>query len=593
MSSFDPTTDYASKVVKGEIIAGRFVRAACQRHLNDLKEGHKRGLHFDVDQAGRALRFFPAMFTVTAGEKVGQPFHLLDWMTFVVGSLFGWRNKDGSRRFRHAWVETGKGQAKSPLMGAIGVYMIGFCGVKRAEAYAIATDKDQAKVLFSDAVALCRAEIPGKDGETLESRGTVIIRGVGDNAWKIEVPEMEAKFLPVATGDTISGPKPIAVFGDEIHEMKTGKAVDLWKAAIDKMSGDPLLMLGTNTPAADQTFATERSLFYQRVAEGVIPDDSAFAYIARVDESDDPFKDESCWVKALPALGITYPIDNVRRRVETAKHIASERLATERLYFGKPVGSSGFWLPDEKAWRKCLGPVFDEEVKAFPCFLSLDLSRKNDLTALSACWRAPDDRLTLKTWYWTTRGGLARREAQDGIPYTAFEADKYVTILDSETIDYTFVAQQVATLRAEFSVDSLTVDPAYISEFIKASAEVGLPVWRYMGPKEPAGSGLKIVTHAQGTKIAFEDRQLCMPHSISRMTDKILKGEVLIEENKLTDVCASNVVLLADGIGNQMFDKSKSRGRIDGMVSMAMAVGASKSDKKAKGSYMARGVRVA
>ncbi|WP_337183847.1 terminase TerL endonuclease subunit [Shinella sp.] len=589
----DPTTEYASKVITGEIIAGRFVRAACKRHLDDLKHGHKRGLFFDVDQAARAIRFFPAMFTVTAGEKVGEPFYLLEWMTFVVGSLFGWRNADASRRFRHAWIETGKGQAKSPLMGAIGVYMIGFCGVKRAEAYAIANDLDQAKVLFSDAVALCRAPIPGKDGATLLTEKRVLIRGTSDNAWKIEFPASESKFLPMASSDTISGPKPIAVFGDEIHEMKTDKAIQLWKAAIDKMPGDPLMMLGTNTPAADQAVATNLSQFYQRVAEGVIADDSAFSYIARVDEDDDPFNDETCWVKALPALGITYPIDNVRRRVETAKHIASERLATERLYFGKPVGSSGFWLPDEQAWRACLGPVFTEEVKEFPCFLSLDLSRKNDLTALSACWRAPGDKLTLKTWYWTTSGGLARREAQDGIPYTSFAADKYVTILESETIDYTFVAQQVAVLRAEFKIDSLTVDPAYISEFIKAAAEVGLPVWRYMGPKEPAGSGLKIVTHAQGTKIAFEDRQLCMPHSISRMTDKILKGEVLIEENKLTDVCASNVVLISDGIGNQMFDKNKSRGRIDGMVSKAMAVGASKSDKKAKGSYMARGVRVA
>jgi len=589
----DPTTAYASKVVQGEIVAGRFVRAACKRHLDDLKNGHKRGLRFDVDQAGRALRFFPAMFTVTAGEKVGQPFHLLDWMMFVVGSLFGWRDASGTRRFRHAWIETGKGQAKSPLMGAIGLYMIGFCGVKRAEAYAIANDLDQAKVLFSDAVALCRAEIPGKDGDTLESRRTVIIRGVGDNAWKIEVPAMEAKFLPMASGDTISGPKPIAVFGDEIHEMKTDKAIQLWKAAIDKMPGDPLMVLGTNTPAVDQVVATDLSQFYQRVAEGVINDDSAFSYIARVDETDDPFNDETCWIKALPALGITYPIDNVRRRVETAKHIASERLATERLYFGKPVGSSGFWLPDEQAWRACLGPVDEKNYRKTPCFLALDLSQKNDLTALSACWRAEDDTLTTKTWYWTTRKGLARREAEDRIPYAAYEADKYLTICESETIDYTFIAGQVAKLKADHMVDSLTVDPAYVSSFITACEDISLPVWRYMGPKEKAGSGLKIVTHAQGTKIAFEDRQLCMPHSISRMTDKILKGEILIDDNKLTDVCASNVVLKADGIGNQMFDKSRSRGRIDGMVSKAMAVGASKSDKKTKGSYMSRGVRVA
>lgn len=182
--------------------------------------------------------------------------------------------------------------------------------------------------------------------------------------------------------------KPIAVFGDEIHETRTDKAIQLWKAAIDKMPGDPLKMLGTNTPAVDQAVATDLSEFYQRVAEGLIEDDSAFAYIARVDETDDPFADESCWVKALPALGVTYPIENVRRRVETAKHIASERLATERLYFGKPVGSSGFWLEDEAAWRAVQGKVLEDDYRSIPCYLALDLSKKNDLTALSACWRA-------------------------------------------------------------------------------------------------------------------------------------------------------------------------------------------------------------
>ena len=586
----DPTTAYASKVVSGEIIAGRFVRASCKRHLEDLKNGPKRGLRFDEDEAARAFRFFPAMFTVTAGAKAGQPFHLLEWMTFVVGSLFGWRNEDGTRRFRHAWIETGKGQAKSPLMGAIGVYMIGFCGVPRAEAYAIANDRDQAKVLFSDAVALCRAEIPGKDGATLESIGKVIIRGVGDNAWKIEVPDSGSKFLPVASGDSISGPKPIAVFGDEIHEMRTDKAIQLWKAAIDKMPGDPLMILGTNTPAVDQAVATDLSEFYQRVAEGLIEDDSAFSYIARVDETDDPFKDESCWVKALPALGVTYPIENVRRRVETAKHISSERLATERLYFGKPVGSSGFWLEDEAAWRAVQAPVAEENLADLQCFLALDLSKKNDLTSLSACWRDNDDQLTAKNWYWTTRGGLERREAEDRTPYTAYADQDFITICDGEVIDYTFVAQRVSEIVAKQKVDSLTVDPAYVSDFIAACDQIGLQVWRYMGPKEPAGVGLKIVTHAQGTRIAFEDRQLCMPHSISRLTDKILNRQITIDANKMTDVCASNAILIADGVGNQAFDKRRSRGRIDGMVSMAMAVGASKSERKGKRSYMESGV---
>ena len=88
----------------------------------------------------------------------------------------------------------------------------------------------------------------------------------------------------------------------------------------------------------------------------------------------------------------------------------------------------------------------------------------------------------------------------------------------------------------------------------------------------------------------FNDRQLCMPHSITRLTDKVLKGEITIAANKMTDVCAANAVLIMDGMGNKAFDKQRQRGRIDGMVSMAMAVGASADVKPARRSYMSAGV---
>ena len=130
----------------------------------------------------------PAMLTISEGAKQGKPFHLLDWHTFVVGSLFGWRRTSGRMRFRSAWLETGKGQAKSPLMAAIGLYLTGFYGIRRAKAFAIGQDRATANVLFKDAVAMCRGPIPPAPGEevdeadTLVERGIAVLRGERDNA---------------------------------------------------------------------------------------------------------------------------------------------------------------------------------------------------------------------------------------------------------------------------------------------------------------------------------------------------------------------------------------------------------------------------
>jgi phage terminase large subunit-like protein len=578
-SKIDRTTDYARRVVDGKIVAGEFVRLACQRHLRDLKEGPKRGLRWDVVEADRAIDFFPAVLSITEGAKVGLPFELLPWHLFVVGSIYGWKDKNGLRRFRSVWLETGKGQAKSPLMGGLGLYEILGRKKQRAEVYAIGEDRKTSNVLFRDAAAMCRAPIPGKGEETLVGSGKVIVRGFGDNAWKIEHPKSQSKFEPLANSDAVSGPKPVLVLADEIHEMKTGKAIEIWRAAINKMSGDPMMVLGTNTPSVDQQVGSGYSEYFQKVMRGEFTDDTAFAYIARVDKDDDPFNDESCWIKSLPALGITYPVENIRKAVDTSRNMISTALTTKRLYFGIPVGTAGFWIAED-AWTKIQGHVDENEMLGRRLHLSLDLSQKNDLTALSGCWEG--DKLNVKTWYWTCSERLADRSTKDKIPYRELAEGGFITITDSPIIDYSFVAEQVRSLCVAHEVVQLCVDPSFIGDFIKACNDIGFDVWRYEGPDKPEGVGLKIISHAQGLRVLFEGKQLCMPVSIRHLEDHILKDTITVDASRMTDICASNTVIQADAQKNKMFEKNKSRGRIDGMVTIAMAVGSATSEIEAK-----------
>jgi phage terminase large subunit-like protein len=584
-SQNDPTTRWASDVVSGRILAGELVKHAAERHLRDLVDGKARGLHWRPERAARALGFFPAVLSITAGAKQGEPFHPLPWHGFTVGSLFGWVKDSGRLRFRNAWLETGKGQAKSPLMAAIGLYMTGYHGIARSEVYAIGQDKATANVLFKDAVAMCRANIPGTpedETDTLESRGEVVIRGEGDNAWKIEHRDSSSKFQSLANGEAISGPRPAAVLADEIHEMKSGDPIETWQRAIAKMPGDAFMLLGTNTPATTQLVGHGYSEFYQRVVKGEVDDDEAFAFIARVDKADREtiFENEAAWGKALPALDVTFPRENIRGEVNRAKSLISTAMSVKRLYFGIPTGSVDFWIAEE-AWSAVLGAVDPADFKGCPCWLSLDLSQKNDLTALTAIW-LKDGKLYAKTWYWTTRDGMPERIARDGAPYDQWEAKGFIEVVPGAVIDKTFAAAKVAELAAEHDVQFLAFDPAGIGDFIAACDEIGFPVWKWLGPKEPEGSGLKLVSHAQGTRIVFEDRQLCMPRSVERLEDRILSNGVVIDDSPVTYWCAGNALLIADGQKNRAFDKKRSRGRIDGLVTIAMGVGAATMNERAE-----------
>lgn len=579
----DPTTAYALATARGRrpdgSLAGEIEIAACKRHLRDLDTAAERGLRWEPDRAEHALAFPPAMLTITEGAKEGQPFDLLPWHGFCVGSLFGWRKTSGRMRFRTAWLETGKGQAKSPLMAAIGLYMAGFYGVKRAKAFAIGQDRNTANVLFKDAVAMCRAPIPGAEPDeipdTLVDLGQVVIRGEGDNAWKIEFPANDGLFQALANGEAISGPKPIVVLADEIHEFKNNTSIEVWKQAIAKMPGDALMILGTNTPSTSQIVGTDYSEYFQKVAKGEIEDDEAFAFVARVDKSDrqDVFDSPDVWTKSLPALGITFPRENIDGMVRTAKSLLSTALSTKRLYFGIPVGATEFWIAEE-AWAAAQGKVDENRLKGCKCWLSLDLSQKNDLTALSVCWIDAKGHLWVKTFYWTTKAGLADRSRKDQAPYDQWVEAGHLTAVPGATIDKTFVAEKVKEICSENDVEFLAFDAAGMADFIAACETVGFPVWRWKGPDDHSGSGLKLVSHAQGTRRMFEDRQLVMPTSIERLEDRILEGRVTIDASPVTYSCAANAHIVTDGQKNRAFDKNRSRGRIDGIVTIAMAVGA-------------------
>lgn len=589
----DPTTAWAQDVVDGHVVAGQFMRLACERHLRDIRDGERRGIYWRPDddrpgQCAHALRFFPSVLSVTAGAMVGKPFELHGYLTFVIGSLFGWRRADGLMRFRTAWLETGKGMVKSPTLAAVGIYLMGYCGIERSECYAIAKDRKQANVLFQDAVKMCQAQIPGKEeGDTLESLEEVVIRGTGEISWLIEHPGSRSKFLALAGDEKVNGPRPSFVAADEIHEWKSDGPIRTWKQALVKMPGNALLFLATNTPAEDQPVGTEYSEQHQAILRGEIEDDTAFAFIARTDPADKPMEDERCWSKSMPLLGLTFPPENVRAAVASAKHSMAASMDVKRLYFGVPVGVAEYWI-DLDAWQSVQGRLEPVNLRRRKLWLSLDLSKKNDLTALGIGWRDDDAKLCATVRYWKPREKLADAAKADHAQYVEWSQPQqdggppHLNAVPGRTIEYDFVAQEVKRLYTDHDVELMAVDPAFLSDFLAACERVGLDVWVW-SPDVEIGTGLKIVIHGQGTRGMNSDKMLWMPRSLGQLEDMILNGQIIIDENPVTKYCSGNAAIKPDAQGNRFFVKKRQRGRIDGLVVLAMLSGAAEMEAATEG----------
>lgn len=288
-SSVDPATQYALDVTTGKILAGPDIRNACARHLRDLENGPARGLTWDIESAQRGIDFFAKVLKLNGGEHEGKPFILLPWQCFIVGSIFGWKASDGYRRFRMVYVESGKGSGKSPLAGGVGLYCLVADKEPRAEVYAAATKKDQAMILFRDAVAMVD-QSPALSQRIHKSGGT-------GKEWNLAFVQTGSFFRPISSDDGQSGPRPHCALIDEVHEHKSNQVVEMMRAGT-KGRRQALMFLITNSGHDKTSVCFEYHEYGRKVASGDLEDDSFFSFICSLDEGDDPFKDESCWGNA-------------------------------------------------------------------------------------------------------------------------------------------------------------------------------------------------------------------------------------------------------------------------------------------------------
>lgn len=583
----DPVTEWAHAVVDGKVVAGPHIRNACRRHLKDLEHGHKRGLTWDLDAALKAINFFPDVLRLNGGQFEDKPFHLHPSQAFKTGSLFGWKRADGTRRYRRAYIEEGKGNGKSPWAAGTGMYCLLADGEARAEIYAAGKDKDQAMVLFRDAVAMC------DQSPAIAARLT---KSGGNPVWNLADLKTASFFRPIA-GDVRSGPRPYVALCDELHEHPSRQAIEMLERGF-KFRRQPLLIMITNSGSDRNTVCYEEHVTAIKAAAGtrtpdsdstfvyddedVVTFDDMFSFVCSLDNNDDPLKDPLCWPKANPLLDVTITRKYLADVVRQAKAIPGSMNGILRLHFCMWTDADESWM-SRAALEEVLADFDPETLHAGKdIYCGLDLSAAQDLTARGNMVETglnDDGKMTYDAWVeaWTPEDTLAERALRDKAPYDVWVDQEWLNAIPGKAIRLDFIAADLATLNSEFNIKVLAYDRYGYRKLSEELDAIGLKLNEVEHPQ----GGRKRAKPTDAQLAAAKDKTkepplgLWMPGSIKEFEALIFEKRMRIRRSPVIISAIMSAALERDPLfDNYWFSKRKATNRIDPVVALAMAIGA-------------------
>jgi phage terminase large subunit-like protein len=215
----------------------------------------------------------------------------------------------------------------------------------------------------------------------------------------------------------------------------------------------------------------------------------------------------------------------------------------QRVEMAAPFVSRGIWLLNSQTADDA---VFYEE----PVFVGIDLSAKNDLTAMAML--AYRDKWHVKTIFWTPEKGLRERAKRDRAPYDVWHSQGLIRAIPGASIDYETVAKDIADALDGCRVQAVAFDRWRFDLLKKEFDEIGVEL-----PLLPFGQG-------------FKD----MAPAIDSLETLLLNEQMAHGANPVLTMCMANARIEKDAAGNRKMNKAKATGRIDGAVALAMAVGA-------------------
>jgi phage terminase large subunit-like protein len=374
-------TQYCRDVVEGRRVECKWVKLACQRHLDDLaKAGTEEFPYvFDPELVARVCSFKEKLPHVKGKWMRAAPgksnrMRLEPWQIFKTGSVFGWVHREKRlRRFTEAYVSVGRKNGKTADAAGDAIYLLTADDEPSAEVYCAANSLDQAMEVFKPARTIIEQLPDLRRAFSLEVNKQSIVR-LDDGG----------RFKPL-TGIARDGSSPHGVILDEFHEAESPDQYDSNKNGMMARE-QPLIEVITTAGTFIGGPCFNLELEGKRVLEGLIPNEHFFVLIYTLDDGDD-WRDLECLKKANPNHGISVIPETFNRlRQEAIQQPAKQpEFITKNANVWRNSGRQ--WIPPE-VWSKCTDSSLRlEDFKGCQCFEGDDLAAKIDLASRCLIFR--------------------------------------------------------------------------------------------------------------------------------------------------------------------------------------------------------------
>ena len=478
----DRVTEYANKVVSGEIVAGELHRLACQRHIDDLKKQRTTEFpyYYNVEKANEIIDFAETLVIAEGAEP--RPVRLIDSQAFDLGVTFGWfKVTNDKRRFRRRYKSMARQNGKTFENGIIGTYISGFSGYNYGKLFTVATKKRQARLAWEE-----MSKFITIDPELNEYYKVMDYKSVIEclyNHCTIEALSKEAGLD--------DGFRAIFASIDEIHQHKDNK---IYKALYNGTRALDETLVSMITTRGDKlnSFCKEMDDYAINILRGQATAEDFFVDIYCLDPSDDIWDPEN-WVKSNPficAPGNESKLETLKTDAQTARDMGGADLRdflTKSLNMWVQNTDDQFINADK--WSKCASNRTLEDMRGRSCWVGLDLSSGGDLTtyALEFPETYVNDKGETKDKYYIyshsfmPRGRLEEHIETDLAPYDLWEQMELVTVTGGANDfknDYKFIINDLKRIRDEYDLKFLGigVDPHNADGILAELEEFGCPV---------------------------------------------------------------------------------------------------------------------